>query len=663
MPPPRPWRPLPLLFVLLQLAVVGSAFRPLVNNFLSTDCYTNIISKLGQDCNDTANQVCIYEDGVLANPGRIFVTETACERLCGDGFGFWDPKDIVLRVFLWVVPAIVLIAHFHFPALPWWNYVAVVLHLLSDPVDTVWSMLVRIETYRFFYHHARDTRRYKSYRAIATVWSAYDEVGFQDASAYFVRAVETIRAGPLGRKGDFLAMRNEPPAVVGRSPTLPREGDPGPRPGLRARLGTIRNKLTPNGWTEVDVELLRPESPEEARVVWLIERAAQQLVSNRSESAFATIVAILGLVTAVGGAYVRTWSERLNNQTAHTIATVTLLFIVIPMVKLSGNIGAFTSSTAAVDIIQSLRAELGADYDLFPAFAFRGPDDGWDGSPSRLDTADSAARAKDRPRSLAEETREKLRVWPAIAAYSGMNASFRPLKYSKPGAHAPVARSRSLGVLLPVSVFLALVGCFLPALLISYFTPLQGFACRSLAWTLVAAFWTLSALGDRLFLTLRACRAARKLWAYTFAKDVFFTALIATLVICQQIGVYNSCWCRSGAMSNALRGLASYVNLTPLTDAQWNFGWWNLWLPLPGTALGINVVFLAVVEGLYSESRRLLNRGKTDREEGVRWINELVLAAEGKAAGRDAAVRGSPDGGGGGAAVPPAARGTPFVDT
>jgi len=84
-------------------------------------------------------------------------------------------------------------------------------------------------------------------------------------------------------------------------------------------------------------------------------------------------------------------------------------------------------------------------------------------------------------------------------------------------------------------------------------------------------------------------------------------------------------------MSNAWRGLDSYVNLTALTDKEWDFAWWNLWLPLPGMALGLNLLFLIAVEGLYSESRRLLNRGKTDREDGVRWINDLVLAAEGRA--------------------------------
>jgi len=553
---PRPPRRLALLLVLLQLVVVGSAFRPFVNNFNASDCYANTISKLKQNCSD-ADQVCVYDHGVLTNPNRVFVTEGACERLCGDGFGFWEPKDIILRVFLWVVPAIVLIAHFHFPALPWWNYAAVLLHLLGDPIDTVWSMLVRIETYRFFYHRARDTERLKSYRAIATIWSAYDEVGFQDASAYFVRAVERIRVSPGQGDVAFLAIRKQvamPQAGVHKAPTIPREGAPDPRPGWRRRLRRVYCSITPSGWREVDTELLRPESPREAKVILLVERAAQQLVSNRSESAFATIVAILGLVTAVGGAYVRTWSERMNNQTAHTIATVTLLFIVVPMVKLSGNIGAFTSSTAAVDIIQSLRAELGSDFDLFPAFTFAGPDDAWDAPSLGPSGARSAAAAEKEPGSLAEETRRKLQAWPTIAAYSGMNASFRPLKYSRPGSRGPVAKSRSLGVLLPVSAFLALVGCFLPALLISYFTPLQGFACRSLAWTLVAAFWVLSLLADRVFLALRACRAARALWAWTVAKDALATAAIATLVICQQLGVYNSCWCRAPCPT---RGAAS----------------------------------------------------------------------------------------------------------
>jgi hypothetical protein len=610
------------LFLLLQLATLIAAFRPLVNNFNASLCYAQHVSKMKQDCNDTETQVCPPDGlGGITNPNRIFLTQAACENLCGDGFGFWDPKDITLRIFLWVVPAIVLIAHFHFPPLPWWNYVAVVCHMLGDPIDTLWSMLVRIETYRYFYRKAAIAGEYKSFRAIATIWSAYDEVGYQDASSHFHSKLDEIRLRNDREHGSFLEMlveKPEPPSNVSRASTLPLGEQHASR--WDKAVGKLRKTFsseTPNP----DIEPLYASSEAEARVLLLIEKAAQQLVSNRSESGFATLVAIVGLITAIGGAYVRTWSDRMNNQTAHTIATVTLLFIVIPMVKLSGNIGAFTSATGAVDVLQTLRRELGTDYDLFPAFNFQSTKDAWAPASSPASITQDVG-----PAAIALETAAKLELWPKMACYAGMNSSFRPMKWSN-----AVSRKRSL-LALAVAIFMVVFGCFMPALLISYYTPLQGYACRSLAWTLVAALWVTSFLANRVFVFLPACREARRLWIFTFTKDGLATAAISFLVICQQIGLYNSCYCRSGAVTAWFRHDAffhNYVNLNALTDDEWDWGWWNLWLPLPGAAFGLVVLFLVVVEYLHSDSRKLLNRNEEDRQKLARRINDLIIAGTG----------------------------------
>ncbi len=289
------------------------AFR-WVNNVNFTECYANYVQTLPQDCNDTERQVCVWKKGILTNPNRTFLAYDYCQQVCGDGYGIWEVTDILLRFSIWVIPAIVLLGHYHFPQLGVRNMLCVIAHLLADPIDSLWCLLTRIQTHHELFLKAKQLTRPSTAAAIATVWASYDELNFQDASGQFIYAMREHSQNP---NGGFLAgiEADLPPSRV---------------------MGDAAN----------------------ARLVYQIQVAAQRLVFNRAESSTATMFAIFGLTSAMVGAYVRTWSARLDNQTAHTIATVTLLFSIVPLVKLSGNIGAFTSSTAPINIIQSLRADL-----------------------------------------------------------------------------------------------------------------------------------------------------------------------------------------------------------------------------------------------------------------------------------------------------------------
>lgn len=112
------------------------------------------------------------------------------------------------------------------------------------------------------------------HKYIATVWSAYEEVGWQDASS------------------------------------------------------DLHKSLVSRNWRAPDREEM-----------YHIMLASHELSSNRLESQLTTWVAIMALVSALITAYIRTVEQniRIDNQTAHTIAAVALLFIFIPLVKISGN--------------------------------------------------------------------------------------------------------------------------------------------------------------------------------------------------------------------------------------------------------------------------------------------------------------------------------------
>ncbi|KAK0636441.1 hypothetical protein B0T17DRAFT_519154 [Bombardia bombarda] len=666
------------LVSILLFPALGSAFR-WVGGVNFTACYDNSVKNLAQNCSDTANQVCLFDgNGVLTNPNRIFITYEACERLCGDGYGLWETKDTLLRISLWVIPAVILIAHFHFPPLGPANIACVIAHMLADPIDTLWCLLTRITARRHLLKRAEGNRLLGA-GAVATIWAAYDELDFHDPSGQFLEALARLEA-PVGSytetryyhetnsqfKGPGLSLQS--PQTDGTSRYPPdflriKEGREGHRFGRsKPLLHTIKAWLSPSTRRIGQPSLrrvpdyfqrwdhdIRQLDQDERPVLYFIEVAAQRLVFNRDESLLTTWISVLGLMSALMGAFVRTWANRLDNQTAHTIATVTLLLIVLPIVKLSGNIGAFTSSTAAINVIQQLRQDLtrhfGFDTGLFPPLKIRtAPDEldtarkGYYSVPAtdgiqliRLTTPTTSNTQVPDPeynpqpdglsRSELSEEEKQLLDWPRIAAFSGMNNSYRPQKSS-----SLVPRHWSLW-LLTISVVWTLGFCFTPAMLISYLTPLRGFACRSLAWTTIASCWVASLVLDLAWTRLhhhsypgKWISKPRNLWRLTCARDLFFAAVIILIVTAQQLGLYNSCFCRSGQLSRVLPG---YVNMTPFTDAEFMEGW-KMWVGAPSASFLVSVVCIVILERSFSESARLLSRDKKERERMILHLKRLA---------------------------------------
>ena len=86
---------------------------------------------------------------------------------------------------------------------------------------------------------------------------------------------------------------------------------------------------SPSGYDNIQVREGRGPTPAE---LYYIQLASHRLASNRSETQLTTWFAIIGLFGALGAAFIRTYMQKLNNQTAHSIAVVALFFILIPIV-------------------------------------------------------------------------------------------------------------------------------------------------------------------------------------------------------------------------------------------------------------------------------------------------------------------------------------------
>lgn len=611
---------------------VVTAFR-WVQNVNFTYCYQYNVSTLNtSDLSDNKIQYFLFDSatGERIRPDEPYLTLYGCEALCHDGYQLWPAQETLQRLLLWVVPSLVLIAHFHFAPLPAANSLAVIAHLLGDPIDSIWSMLTRQEACRRFYRRAASSKLLPK-QAIATVWSAFDELGWRDASGCFF---ESLRLRDREQQPNLPSQSPEASSSqvhVSLETAAPRRN--GQRSNNNRRLNIWNRRSVEPQDTSFNVP------PDEVETYY-IELAAQRLTSNRSDSQLTTWVAILAMFGGLGGAYVRTWMNRSNNQTSHTIAVVVLLFIFISLVKISGNIGAFTSSSAVIDIIQELRRNLqkynedqglAGRAPLFPAISLD-ENARWDGIPLgskgiqaaqitvREPTEDdpdveTALLSQDEPEYLADI--KNVEKWPSMAGYLGMNSCWRPLKRITTVDNY-VFSDREPFSLLVVSFLFVIGGSYAPALCLAYFTPLKGFGCRSLAWTLVAAMWVVSLLVD--VVILQPCiKSAKKLWHWTIFKDSIVSVYFVGSVIFVQLGLFNSCWCRSGQLT---RSKPNFVDLNPLSDSDWLQGWF-LWLLTPlGAVIWIfGLIWLVGRDG--DNARMLLNRDLNARQQDIIHNNRV----------------------------------------
>jgi hypothetical protein len=597
--------------LLFTLSVSAGAYS-LRQNVNFSYCYNEKVLPLwnasGQHDEGIFHQTWDPTHSYRLNSTRPEVLFRACERLCNDGYELWPAKETVLRLILWVFPAVVLVAHFHFPPLSISNTLAVIAHLIGDPIDSMWSMLTRQEVSRRIYRCVSAVGMEDS-SFIAPVLSVYEEIGWQNALSDWTHAWGERRKT---RQCNASAVETQPDGAHDANASEPPCAKH-PR-SFRSSIQSIRN-LTRKATA---VRALPKNTSGEGQILdeeekYLILEACHQITSNRSDSELATWFAIIGLLGAIIGALFRTLSsgQNGNNQTPHTIAIATMLSILIPLVKVSGNIGSFTSISTVLDIVQDLRRKLAyhrrdnnlpIEPELFPMFKFSENMSWKDGSPNTTEN-----RADNTTRDF-----ENIENWGRLAPWCGMNSCWRPSK--KPEIADP-NHGRSHLYLGFLSVSVVVLGSYGPALCLSYFTPTDGFGCRSLAWTLVMSLWAISAIID--FTLKYFIIQAKTLWQSTIAKDFIITLSIIIIIAVAQVGVFNSCWCNSSALS--LHSDAYYA-FGPFTDSEWNSGV-KLWIACPLFSILIAMGFIYLVRDNGDKGSNLLSRSHSERQ-----INLLSLA-------------------------------------
>lgn len=165
-----------LLFLLIAILVssVDAGFDRDV-------CYADVLNML-KDGSLPTNDTVFYRDELgrvrseLDNP---ILTLSGCNSLCGSKFGWYH--DSGPRLSTWLIPVVLLLSNVEVSPLDKRRYLMLV-HLLGDPIDSFWSMLLKMEAWGRCYDlaekviHSLDRRRIRN---LATVLGGMEElVGF-----------------------------------------------------------------------------------------------------------------------------------------------------------------------------------------------------------------------------------------------------------------------------------------------------------------------------------------------------------------------------------------------------------------------------------------------------------------------------------------------------
>lgn len=155
---------------------------PIDDRFSREECYARVLQYL-QDSVLAANDTAFYHDdlGFHSSLNRPVLNLKGCNELCGRKFGWY--KDIGPRLSTWLIPVFLLLSNMEVSPLDKRRYLMIV-HLLGDPIDSLWSMLTKLEAWSRCHYLAIELCESKDEAEIrqnATVLGGFEElVGFSE---------------------------------------------------------------------------------------------------------------------------------------------------------------------------------------------------------------------------------------------------------------------------------------------------------------------------------------------------------------------------------------------------------------------------------------------------------------------------------------------------
>ena len=169
---PRPPKKPTAWLIVLLITSVPPAFA-----FNRDTCYASIIQQLSNGTLPPDSDL-FYRSGngaPMSTPSNPVLTLPGCQALCGGTTWY---VDIGPRLSTWLIPVLLLISNIDVSPLDKRRYL-MLLHLLGDPIDSLWSLLIKVEAWGRCYASAMGRRSREGARGtrdVATVLGALEEV-------------------------------------------------------------------------------------------------------------------------------------------------------------------------------------------------------------------------------------------------------------------------------------------------------------------------------------------------------------------------------------------------------------------------------------------------------------------------------------------------------
>ena len=417
--------------------------------FHREQCYGRVIEILQSNNSSIAINPSIFiSESDLTNP---ILTLGGCQQLCSSGTG-WYP-DSGPRLVEWLLPIILLVSNMQFASIGMQRYL-LILHLLGDPIDSIWSLLAKVDSWSRCFSYAQKLLKEKiEIKSLAVINAAAEEVSLAFDLAPKFKAFHS--------KG-------------------------------------------------------------------LIVETALTLSENKRNEILRTLFAVVLYVFQVLAAFVPAVGAA-SRPSGGRIGTAMLHSWLLPIALLSNAIGDFGSLRTCRRTIADLRERLGS----------RSDQDSCTQSVSKLTL------------SLVGVQMEVQTPYEASMAWSGAIYSYRP---NKPFFHDSGWKLAFISVL-PIAIAFGTAFAVLD-------TGPTYFSCRHILVIAVFSVWLISALSTSL-LSWASFATGKYLWYIILIKDAVFATTTLALIVASSCGLWNTCYCWSGALVYGER--RARVPLNPAT--------------------------------------------------------------------------------------------------
>ncbi|KAF2747759.1 hypothetical protein M011DRAFT_476933 [Sporormia fimetaria CBS 119925] len=253
----------------------------------------------------------------MSDPEAPVFTLVGCKQHCGPGFTWYE--DIGPRLTIWLIPVFLLLSNMEVSPLDKRRYLMIV-HLLGDPVDSLWSFLLKLEAWS------------RCKRMAQEIYKRRKEGNEKDK----IRNLGTLLAGIeelVGYHTDPLTLYNA------------------------IRMQHFARASQDNTSGSLRLSHQRLESA--------IARAAQQLADSRTDERNRTLLAMALYCYQLLSAFVATVGGGNTSPPGGRIGTAMFLTWIVPTILLSNAIGGYTSVRTAFTILESFLRETTNKHDLW----------------------------------------------------------------------------------------------------------------------------------------------------------------------------------------------------------------------------------------------------------------------------------------------------------